>query len=306
MQMIKTLERHQKISAMAGLVLAVSFWGINSVVAKGVIEDIPPMALSFYRWVAALVFLFPFAWKRIRAEKRLIRENLWVLFWLALPSVTIYNSLLYLGALYTTATNISLVVAAMPALTLGVAWLVNNDRPKLIQSAGIALSMSGVVAIVAKGSMATVISMDLNPGDILVLISIFSWAVYSVLLRRTSPAVSPISFLFMTIVFGLAAMLPFYLWELYLVGGFAINRSVVLVFIFLGICPSILSYILWNQGVKKLGAATASVFVYLVPLVTSAVAYVYLGERLLSYHFTGGAMILAGLVFSSRESGTAH
>ncbi len=228
-----------------------------------------------------------------------------MLFWLSLPSVAIYNSMLYMGALYTTATNISLVVAAMPAMTLSLAWLINKDRPKMLQSAGIALSLAGVVAIVAKGSMATIISMDVNPGDIIVLVSIVSWAVYSVLLKRTSLAISPIVFLFMTIVFGLAAIFPFYLWELYFIGGFTINQSVVMVFIFLGICPSILSYMFWNQGVKKLGAATASIFVYLVPLVTSAIAYVFLGERLLSYHFIGGAMILVGLICSSRESGTS-
>ncbi len=303
--MMKTIERRQKISAMAGLVLAVSFWGINSVVAKGVIDDIPPMALSFYRWMTALVFLLPFACKRVQEEKRVIRDNLGVLFLLSLPSVAIYNSMLYLGAMYTTATNISLVVAAMPAMTLGIAWLINKDRPKLIQTAGICLSLAGVVAIVAKGSMATIISMDVNPGDILVLISISSWALYSVLLKRTSLSISPIAFLFMTIVFGLVAIFPFYLWEFFFTGGFTLNRSVVVVFIFLGICPSILSYIFWNQGVKKLGAATASIFVYLVPLVTSAIAYVFLGERLLSYHFMGGAMILAGLICSSRESGSS-
>ena len=303
--MMKTIERRQKISAMAGLVLAVSFWGINSVVAKGVIDDIPPMALSFYRWVTALVFLLPFAFKRVQEEKRVIRDNLGVLFLLSLPSVAIYNSMLYLGAMYTTATNISLVVAAMPAMTLGISWLINKDRPKLIQSAGIGLSLAGVVAIVAKGSMATILSMDVNPGDILVMISISSWALYSVLLKRTSLSISPITFLFMTIVFGLTAIFPFYLWEFFFTGGFTLNRSVVVVFIFLGICPSILSYIFWNQGVKKLGAATASIFVYLVPLVTSAIAYVFLGERLLSYHFTGGAMILVGLICSTRESETS-
>ncbi len=302
MRMTISPKRHKKGWAMAGLVLAVLFWAINAVVAKGVIEDIPPMALSFYRWLAALVFLFPFACKGIKAEKTIIKENLGTLFWLSLPSVAIYNSVLYLGALYTTATNISLVVAAMPAMTLGISWIINKDRPKLIQFAGIGLSLAGVVAIVAKGSMSTILSMDVNPGDILVLISISSWALYSVLLKRTSLPISPIAFLFMTIVFGLVAIFPFYLWEFFFTGGFSLNRSVVIVFIFLGICPSILSYIFWNHGVKILGAATTSVFVYLIPVFTAGIAYVYLGERLVHYHFMGGILILAGLMFSSRNS----
>lgn len=299
---MKSEKLNQRPLAMAGLVFAVLFWAVNAVVAKGFINDIPPMALSFYRWAAALCFLFPFAYKGVLAEKRTIREHMGTLFWLSIPSVAIYNSFLYLGALYTTATNIGLVVAAMPAMTLAAAWLINKDRPRPVQALGICLALSGVVIIVAKGTAATIYQLNLNPGDLLMVGSIASWAGYSIYYKKLALPISPLPFLFMTMVLGTLSILPFYLWELVRKGGFTVTPSVVVVFIYLGICPSVLSYIFWNNGVKVLGASTASVSVYLIPVFASAIAYVYLGEHLFFYHFLGGLLILAGLIFSSRET----
>ncbi len=294
---------HQRGLAMAGLVFAVLFWAVNAVVAKGVTDHIPPMALSFYRWAAALIFLFPFAYKGVRHEKKVIREHLWILFWLSLPSVAIYNSFLYLAALYTTATNISLVVAAMPAMTLAAAWFITKDRPRPVQVTGISLALLGVITIVAKGAPSTIYHLDLNPGDLLMVGSIGSWAVYSIYYKKLALPISPIPFLFMTMVLGTLLILPFYLWDLSIPGGFEVTRSMVVVFIYLGICPSVLSYIFWNHGVKELGASTASIFVYLILVFASAIAYFYLGEQLFFYHVLGGVFILAGLIFSSWEFG---
>jgi drug/metabolite transporter (DMT)-like permease len=288
---------------MAGLVFAVLFWAINTVVAKGVITQVPPMSLSFYRWVTAMLFLTPFAVVPLKKDLPVIRKNLGKLFWLALPSVAIYNSVLYVGALYTTATNISLVVAAMPTAALGLAWAITGDRPRPLQVLGIGLAMVGVLAIVLKGSWQTVVTLNVNPGDLLVLISIFAWAVYSVMLRKNPLPLHPLSFLMMTFILGTLIIVPFYLGEFILYRGFTLDGRLVGVFVYLGICPSILSYICWNHGVRVLGAPTASVFIYLVPVFASVMAWFFLGEAVYGFHLWGGSLILGGLLLSSFSNG---
>lgn len=287
------------LTAMAGLVLAVLFWAVNTVVAKGIITQVPPMSLSFYRWVSAMAFLLPFAAKPLKQDLPVIRKNVKQLFWLALPSVTVYNSVLYIGTLYTTATNISLVIAAMPTAALALAWLITRDRPRPLQVLGISLAMTGVVAIVLKGSWQTIVSLGVNPGDLLILISIFSWALYSVLLRKNPLPLHPLSLLMMTFILGTLTILPFYLGELVLYKGFTPTLRIAGIFVYLGICPSILSYICWNNGVKVLGAPTASVFIYLLPVFTSVMAWFFLGEAVAGYHLWGGGLILGGLLLSS-------
>ena len=285
--------------AMAGLVLAVFFWAVNTVVAKGVISQVPPMSLSFYRWITAMVFLLPFAWGPVTRDWALIRQNLGRLFWLAIPSVAIYNSVLYLGALFTTANNISLVVAAMPTVALGLAWAILGDRPRPLQVIGIALAMAGVAAIILQGSWKTLITLDFNPGDLLIVISIFAWAAYSVMLKKYPLPIHPLSFLMMTFVLGTLIIFPFYIGELVWFKGFALSPRVVLIFVYLGICPSILSYVCWNHGVHTLGAPAASVFIYLVPVFTSVLAWFFLGEQMSGFHLWGGLLILSGLLLSS-------
>ncbi len=289
------------ILAFLGLGLAVLFWSINTVIAKGVVAQVPPMALSFFRWSAALLFILPFALRGLKKDRVSIQGNLGFLFVLSIPSVAVYNSIIYLSARFTTATNIALVVAAMPAMTLGFGWLINRQKPKFLQTLGILISLGGVMIIIAQGSFAMFIGLHFNTGDLLALVSIASWALYSVLLKKKTIPISPISFLTMTIILGIICILPFYLMEYIFYKGFEVNRPIIWMFVYLGICPSIISYVCWNYGVKTVGSATASVFMYLIPIFTSAIAYLFLGERLFAFHWLGGLLILCGLILSSQQ-----
>jgi drug/metabolite transporter (DMT)-like permease len=271
------------------------------VIAKGVTAQINPMALSFFRWLSALIFIFPFALKGLKKEIIPIRENLGFLFILAIPSVAIYNSVLYLSAHYTTATNIALVTAAMPAMTLCFAWLINRQPPRVGQTLGILISLCGVIVIISKGSFALLMELSFNTGDLLTLLSIASWALYSVLLKKRELPVSPVSFLTMTIMLGTLCILPFYMGEYILYKGFEVKSSLVWMFVYLGICPSILSYVCWNYGVKIVGAGTASVFMYLIPIFTAVIAYFFLDEQLFAFHLAGGLLVFCGLMLSSRQ-----
>jgi drug/metabolite transporter (DMT)-like permease len=290
------------ILAYSGLCLAVFFWAINTVIARGIIFEIKPMALSFYRWLVALIIIMPFAMVHIKKDSKLIKENIGFLFILALPSVAIYNSIIYLGAQYTTATNISLVVATMPVMTILFAWIMNREKPFLIQSLGIGISLCGMLVIIAKGSWHLLVSLSFNPGDLLIVIAIASWSFYSVMLKKRQIDISPISFLTILIALGLVCIMPFYLWELAVFKGFEINSINISIFIFLGIFPSILSYLCWNSGVREAGASIASVFMYLVPVFTSIIACIFLKETLFPYHFSGGILIFSGLILSSFRS----
>ena len=147
----RSIRQKKKLLAFLGLGFAVLFWAVNAVIAKGVSTHVNPMALSFFRWLLAFIFIFPFAVKGLKKDRVLIRENLGFLFAVSIPSVAIYNSVLYMGAQYTTATNIALVIAAMPAMTLGFAWLINRQRPKMLQVLGILISLGGVMIIVFPG-----------------------------------------------------------------------------------------------------------------------------------------------------------
>ena len=161
------------------------------------------------------------------------------------------------------------------------------------------MSISGMLMIIAKGSRQVFLRMSFNPGDLLIVLSIASWAFYSVLLKRKQINISPISFLTVLICLGILCILPFYVWEFFAFKGFEINLINISIFLYLGIFPSILSYIFWNYGVRTAGASIASIFMYLLPIFTALIASLFLNEDLFSYHFYGGFLILMGLILSS-------
>ncbi len=286
------------VLAYSGLTLTILFWAINTVIAKAVIMDIKPMALSFYRWFLACIFLFPFAVPHLKKDMVLIKQHIGFLFFLSIPSVAAYNSILYLGAQYTSATNISLVVATMPVMTIIFSWILNREKPFALQTFGIIVSIIGVLIIISKGSWQVLSTLSFNPGDLLIVLSIASWSFYSVLLKKNHIDISPISFLTVLIFFGVLCILPFYLWEFTVFKGFELKPGNIIIFLYLGIFPSILSYLCWNFGVKTAGASIASIFMYLLPVFTSIIAYLFLNESLLLYHFAGGILILFGLIMS--------
>ncbi len=287
------------VIAYAGLTLTIFFWAINTVIAKAVVMEIKPMALSFYRWLLAFIFILPFAVPHLKKDIILIRQNLGILFILSIPSVTAYNSLVYFGAQYTSATNISLVVATMPVMTILFAWVMNREKPFALQAFGIMISIIGVLIIISQGSWQVLSTLSLNPGDLLIVLSIASWSFYSVLLKKNQINISPISLLTVLIFFGVLSILPFYVWEFSVFQGFELKINTVIMFLYLGIFPSIVSYLCWNFGVKTAGASIASVFMYLLPVFTSIIAFIFLNENLFLYHFAGGLLILFGLIMSS-------
>jgi drug/metabolite transporter (DMT)-like permease len=287
--------------AYIGLSLAVFFWAVNTVIARAVVLEIRPMALSFYRWLIAFMIILPFAASHLKKDFPLIRQHLGFLFVLALPSVAAYNSILYFGAQYTTATNISLVAAAMPVMTLLFSWFMNKEKPLCLQTMGVLISIIGMLLIITKGSWRLLLNLNFNPGDLLIVFAIASWAFYSVLLKKRLIHISPISFLTVLIALGTICILPFYVWEFFIYKGFEVNGINISILLYLGIFPSILSYIFWNYGVRTTGASTASIFMYLLPVFTAGIAFVFLDESLFFHHFLGGLLILLGLILSSRR-----
>jgi drug/metabolite transporter (DMT)-like permease len=300
---MRGMNKKNKISPMvvayAGLTLTIFFWAINTVIAKAVVMEIKPMALSFYRWLLALFFILPFAVPHLKKDMILIKQNLGILFILSIPSVTAYNSLVYFGAQYTSATNISLVVATMPVMTILFSWVMNREKPFALQAFGIMISIIGVLIIISHGSWQVLSTLSFNPGDLLIVLSIAAWSFYSVLLKKNEINISSISLLTILIFFGTLCILPFYVWEFSVFQGFELKITTVIIFLYLGIFPSIVSYLCWNFGVKTAGASIASVFMYLLPVFTSIIAYLFLNENLFIYHFAGGLLILFGLIMSS-------
>jgi len=288
--------------AYVGLVLTPLFWAGNAVLAKSAVGDIPPMSMSFWRWIIALAILLPFGLPGILRKKAVIRQHWRSIVALATFSVGAFNSLLYLAAVTTSAINIALINATIPIMVALLTWLILGDRTRPLQALGIGLAIVGIVTVVARGDLAVLTGLQAQPGDLLMVLAVSSWGLFSVLLRRQAVPLPPLTFLTVQIATGAMVILPFYLMDLlFISGGFELNRSTALPIMYFAIFPGILAYGFWNHGVHRIGPTKAAIFMYLTPVFTSVLAGIFLGERLGPSHMIGGALILAGLVLATRS-----
>ena len=270
--------------------------------ARGAVDVVPPIALAFWRWLVALLILLPFTTGHVKRDWKVALKN-WK--WLAVLSflgISCFNSLLYTAAHTTTAINVALMQTAMPAVIILISWVAFREKITPIQMAGVIISMVGACLIVVHGKWQVLLHMNLVEGDVLMLIAVVIYALYSALLRKR-PAMHPLSFLVYTFALGTFMLFPLYLWELQ--GGRVVFPSpspAVLSVLYVALFPSVVAYFCWNRGIELIGANRAGLFTYLVPVFASIMAIFFLGESIKVYHVVGMILILAGMLIFNRTS----
>lgn len=284
--------------AFIGLALTNLFWAINATLARGYVGEIPPIAMNTFRWLGAFVLLTPFALPNLLKNWSLIRFKFLPLFGLAILAISLYNSLLYISANFTSTINITLINTLIPVFTSLIAWKLLNNRPKIMQIIGLLLSMLGVLLILTQGNINTLLTLAFSQGDLIMLAAVACWALFTVLLKKLDIKLSPITLLYTLIVLGLPALTLAYLLELYFYRFYIPSLSEFGLFAYLWIFPSLLAYVFWTNGVHRLGAQAASLSINLMPLFGAVLAITFLGESIYWFHIVGAICSLLGMVLA--------
>lgn len=283
------------------LTLAPLFWACNWIIGRSLVAEVPPLAMTFYRWLFATVILLPFALPHVRRDWSRIRAHLPMLTLLAVLGGAAHNALAYVGLAHTTATNGVILNSFIPVMIVALSWLVLGERLRGSQLLGIAVSLTGVLAIIADGSFAKLATLSLNGGDLVIVLSMAMWSLYTIALRWKPQGLHMLSFLFVIAVVGDLAVLPLYLGEMafgvHVTWSWHAVASIAAVALF----SSVLAYLFWNWGVEAVGANVAGLFIHLMPAFGIVLAWAILGERLEAYHIAGIALILTGIAITSRH-----
>ncbi|MBA3031598.1 MAG: DMT family transporter [Gammaproteobacteria bacterium] len=287
-----------RVSPYLLLTLTNLFWAGNWIVGRGMRDEVPPVALSFWRWVIALACLLPLAWPYLKRDRAILLAGWRWLLLFGILGTCLYNALTYIGLQQTEAINGLLLNSFIPIVIVLLAWLFQGKRLRRIETVGIVMSFIGVVAIVARGDLSTLLALSLNIGDIWILLSVFAWATYTLLLPHR-PAAHPLAFLFAIALIGVLATLPFYLLEHFTMRQITPSTGAWLTLAYAGIFPAFLGFIFWNKGVEQVGAAQAGLFIHLMPAFGIVLAAVFLDERLMSFHFIGIALIFGGIFLTT-------
>lgn len=288
--------------AWCGLVLASLCWAGNSLVARAFANDIPPFSLAFWRWSAALAILLPVVGGSLWRHRQVLRAAGWRLWLLALTGVVAYNSLLYHAAHSTAAINLSLVNTCLPLATFIGAGLLLHEWPPRRAWLGLGLALLGLLWLISQGQWQRLAGLQFAPGDLLMVVAVIDWALYSLLQRRWKEhfPLPPFTLLGALVLCGLPMLLPFYAWELMQGMSFTPSPGNLLAIAYTALFASVLAYYLWNVGLRDLGPARCALTNYLMPVFTAVLGWLLLDEHLAHYHWLGGALIVSGLVLAAR------
>jgi drug/metabolite transporter (DMT)-like permease len=299
------MDHRLDLRTAALLAVAPLLWAGNAVVGRLVTDLVPPITLNFLRWALAFLILLPLAAPVLRPGSALWPH--WRRFAvLGLLGVGCYNALQYLALKTSAPLNVTLVAASVPVWMLGVGALFFRQRVSARQIGGAVLSIAGVLVVLGRGNWELLVQVRLVPGDFYVLLATAAWAVYSWLLIR--PGDPPeirgdwAAFLMAQLVFGVgwSALFAGGEWALedvHIQWGWPLAAALA----YVAIGPAVVAYRCWGLGVQRAGPTIAAFFSNLTPLFAAVMSAAFLGELPHAYHAVAFALIVGGIVVSSRR-----
>lgn len=291
--------------AYALMTLVALFWALNTNVARATADEVPPMALTFWRMFLSSVILAPFVVRACWEARDVIRRHFWMLNLLAALQMTVFNALVYTGMQHTQAINGNLLQGSLPICILVTSALFAHRRITLRQWIGVALGMLGLMTIVFRGDPARVAELSINAGDPLVFLGVFSSAIYAAILHRRPDGLGLVPFMFLMMAFGTAHILPFFVWEHLTQRTLATTPTAIAAVLYIAVFASVVAQLFFAEGIRRIGAPAAGNMIYLTPVFGVSIAILFLGETFHLFHAAGVALIAFGiwLALFSRRAG---
>jgi drug/metabolite transporter (DMT)-like permease len=297
------------------LTLPPLLWAGNSVLGRVLADYTPPLLLNFMRWSGALLILLPLGWHAFGSPERRaeVRQRWPHLALLGLLGVGMYNAMQYMALRTSTPLNVTLIAASQPLWMMLAGALFYRVRPGPRDLLAAALSLAGVVIVLTRGHPLALLQVKLVPGDVLVLVAVACWSLYSWMLARppqsmrgdARPGWDWSQFLLAQVVFGLG-------WAGVAAGGEALVMGdegavrwgwmVALSLVYVAAGPSVIAYWAWGHGVARAGPALAALFSNLTPLFTALISGAALALWPEPYHLAAFALIVAGILCSAWRS----
>ena len=303
-------DTHPHLSLRAAILLTIPplLWAGNAVVGRLIHDMVSPMTMNFMRWLLAFLLLWPFTYEILRRDGPVWRQaSRYAL--LGLLGIGSYNSLQYLALQTSSPINTTLVGSSMPVFMLIFGSLFFKQRIQIKQLVGASLSVAGVLMVLGRGDLQTLLQVQLVPGDLYMLLATAAWAGYSWLLTQPKDEAQVRShwayFLMAQMTLGLGWSGGFSALEWGLDKGFVVwSWPMLAALLYIALGPAIVAYRCWGLGIQLAGPNTASFFANLTPLFAAMMSALVLGESPQIYHALAFFLIIGGIAVSSQRKAT--
>jgi drug/metabolite transporter (DMT)-like permease len=280
------------------LILVSLCWGGTFIATRIASQTFGPFTGAGIRYAIALVFLLPMAWRQNRQLFSVSRKQLPLLILLGFSGIFAYNYFFFKGLKTVPASRGALLVALNPIFVLLMSAAIYKETITVKKITGIIVSLAGVVIVISRGKIFSLLS-GLEIGDLFMLGCPLTWAVYTLtgkpVLKHTTPlqasAWASLIGLVMLLVCSsgesFPAIIPFHTW---------------LALAYLGIAGTVIAFIWYYEGIRKIGPMRTAIFTNLVPIFAVLLSVIILHEQVSWYTWSGGILVVGGVLLVTRKS----
>ena len=278
--------------------VAIIFWGASFVATKSLLDSLSPLGIIYIRLILGVIAALVIALFRKRSFS-LEKKDIKGIFILAIISTT-HLWIQVTGMQYTSASNTGWIIGIVPVIMAIMGFLFYKEKMNSTQLIGAAIAFGGLLVLISKGDLKS-ISFISNYGDLLVLVSAFTWSIYSFYGRKVTldyPPSLTILYLFITMF---VLLTPVTISSDFLKSVNLLSSIDWSALIFLGIFCSGIAYVLWAESMKELPANRVGAFLYLEPFVTVFTAWLLLNENITLLMLASGIVIIIGVIMVNRK-----
>ncbi|MBO8171689.1 MAG: EamA family transporter [Bacillaceae bacterium] len=282
------------------LIVTTSMWGGAFIAGKISTQTLDPFTVAFLRFFGASLVLFPLMWKMEPDRPKRTMKDWLLLASLGFTGIFLYNACFFLATQQAPIIKSSLFIASNPAVIVILSGLFLKEKITGKHIVGMISAIAGVLFIVTQGDLSVILRMAFEPIDLVLLTAVFSWALYTVLGKVALKKFNSIAATTYATGFGTLMLFPFAAMnttvEQLKNSGWEVWVSVL----YVAFIVSVISFIWWYRGVQQIGAARASVFINIMPISASVMAFFFLGEALHYYHLVGAILVFGGVYISTQ------
>ena len=293
--------QNKNLLALSLLFIQPLFMASNLIVARGGVEFVPPISLAFWRWTFVFLFLLPFTYLSLKKNYKIIIIEYKKLFFLGAMGCGVCGAFPFLAGETTTVTNMGIIYTSSPIFIIMISAIFFNEKIDLIKIIGLVSCLIGVLAIIIKGDLNLLLSLNFTIGDLWMLAAAIGWALYSIYLFYWKSQLPIFQRFTLVAFFGAISLLPFYIIEEVVVQRTVFNSQFFSWVIFAAISPGIIAFTLYTKAQKSLGASLTGFTLYIFTIYAAIYGFIFFDEKLESFHYLGTVLVFFGVYLAKKN-----
>ena len=277
------------------------FMATNTIVARGGVESVPPISLAFWRWFTVFIILFPFFFNEILKYKKEFNKEFFKLFFLGSMGCGVCGAFPFLAGETTTVTNMGIIYTSSPIFIIMISAFFFNEKINFIKIIGLISCLAGVFAIIIKGDINLLLSLNFTIGDLWMLAAAIGWALYSIYLFYWKSQLPIFQRFTLVAFFGAMSLLPFYIIEEVVFQRTVFSSQFFSWVLFAAISPGIIAFTLYTKAQKSLGASLTGFTLYIFTIYAAIYGFIFFDEKLESFHLLGTVLVFFGVYLAKKN-----